>query len=212
MQSIRTTLLAGVAALAAAGFSGLAAAQTSNIHTMTVRLPDGGTAQIRYIGDVAPQIVVDRAPLPVAAFRTMPSLFGADSPFAELERISAEMDRRAALMMRQAELLSAQPNGAVEVASRNLPAGAQSYTFVSTMSGNGVCTQSVQITSRGNGAPKVVRNSSGNCGNAGGNSAPADVRIPTTPAPAKRPDALWTKNDGSQPYAGMVQQAAARPR
>ena len=147
----------------------------------------------------------------------MPSLFDFDAPFAELRRISAEMDRRAAQMMREAALLSSGSPQIIETALRDLPAGAQSYTFVSTMSGNGVCTRSVQITSTGNGAPKVVRNSSGNCGPetgaSGSASRPAEVYVPTRPAPVpKRPDVLWTGNEATQPYAGMVQQTTAPQR
>ena len=117
---------------------------------------------------------------------------------------------------------------------RSPPAGSQSYSFVSTLSGNGVCVRSTQITASGNGAaPKVASHSSGNCGpettpqfNGG---ATGSVNLPTAPAspmkrpdtlwinhqptpaaPAKRPDTLWTKATTPTPYAGMVQQTASR--
>jgi hypothetical protein len=214
MQTIRTALTAAAAALM---FAGAAAAQSGNTHTMTVQLPNGGVAQIRYAGDVPPQVIVSPDRLPVASVAAMPSLFDFDAPFAELRRISAEMDRRAAQMMREAAVLSSGSPQMTETALPNLPAGAQSYTFVSTLSGNGVCTCSVQITSTGNGAPKVVRNSSGNCGPetgaSGSASRPAEVYVPTRPAPApKRPDVLWTSNEAKSPYAGIVQQTAAHQR
>jgi hypothetical protein len=214
MQSIRTALMAAAAALM---FAGAAAAESGTMHTMTVQLPNGGVAKIRYAGDVPPQVILNRDPLPVASFAALPSLFDFDAPFAELRRISTEMDRRAAQMMREAAMLSSGSPQMIETALRDLPAGAQSYSFVSTMSGNAVCTRSVQITSTGNGAPKVVRHSSGNCGPETGASGsatrPAEIYVPMRPAPApKRPDVLWTSNQAKSPYAGMVQQTAAHQR
>jgi hypothetical protein len=206
---------------------------------MTVQLPGGGTAQIQYTGDVPPQVTVSDAPVvaPMGfnpAFAAMPSMFGADSPFAMFDRISAEMDRQMAAMWRRAEVFSAQsPSQLTEAAMRNLPAGSQGYSFVSTLSGNAVCVQSTQITSAGNGAaPKVVSHSSGNCGpesssRFGGATGSANLPTspvpaqrpdtlwikspaPTVPAPAKRPDTLWVKSNGANPYTGVVEQTAAR--
>lgn len=227
MRTFHSALLAGVAA-AAIGFSGAALAQSSGAHVMTVRLPDGGLAQIHYTGNIAPQVSFNQAPAPVGFFAPMPVLFGSESPFAQLDRISAEMDRQAAAMFRQAEALAAAPSGSVsDAAMRNLPAGSNGYSFVSTMSGNGVCSQSVEITSQGNGgAPKIVRHSSGNCavtpdtGATAGSvnlptdapsvaqpspvwiSAPQAAPIPTQTAP--HPDILWTSAHGAKPYAGLV--------
>ncbi len=107
MRTLRTALLAGVAA-SAIGFPGAALAQSPQTHVMTVRLPGGGVEQIRYTGDVPPQVVVAESPAPIEAFAPMPSLFGPQSPFAALDRISAEMDRQAAAMFRQADALAAQ--------------------------------------------------------------------------------------------------------
>jgi hypothetical protein len=91
------------------------------------------------------------------------------------------------------------------------PPGSQSYSFVSTMSGSGVCTRSVEITSMGNGAaPRVVSHSSGNCGSAEGN--PGSVNLPGAPLPAKQPDLVLTKAGGAKPYTGMVRQVAAAQR
>src|SRR5258708_35051364 len=163
MGTTRTVLIAGAAAITLGGVSGVAAAQSSRAHVMTLQLPGGGTAQIQYTGDVPPQVTV--ADAPVAApmgfslvFAAMPSMFGADSPFAMFDRISAEMDRQMAAMWRRAEMLSAQsPSQLTEAAMRNLPAGSEGYSFDSTLSGNGVCVCRGQITSSGNGAaPKVV--------------------------------------------------------
>ena len=52
MRNVRTPLLAGAAAVALAALSGAAAARDFNTHLMTVQLPDGSVAEIRYTGDV----------------------------------------------------------------------------------------------------------------------------------------------------------------
>ena len=52
MRNLKTALGAGVAAIAAIGFCGMALAQAPQIHTMTVTLPGGGVEQIQYTGPV----------------------------------------------------------------------------------------------------------------------------------------------------------------
>lgn len=212
MRVLRTALLAGVA-MVAIGFSAAASAQSPNSHVMTVRLPGGGSAEIRYTGDVAPQVVFTEAPATLGGAMLMPSLFGPASPFAILDRISAEMDRRAVAMFREVDAMAAQARTGqlTEASLRNVPPGSQSYSFVSTMSGNGVCTRSVEITSQGDGAPpRVVSHSSGNCGPATGNSG--SISLPAAPVPAKRPDLVLTKAGGANRNAGMVRQVAAAQR
>jgi hypothetical protein len=45
-----------------------------------------------------------------------------------------------------------------------MPAGTMHYSFVSTSSGNGTCSRSVEMTSFGAGQqPKVIQTSSGDC-------------------------------------------------
>jgi hypothetical protein len=137
-------------------------------------------------------------------------------PFAMMERISAEMDRQVAAMFAQADSLAAQacsgsPQPA-EAAVRSLPASSASYSFISTMSGNGVCAQSVEITSPGNGgAPRVVSHSFGNCGPQAVSSGPVNLPV-ARPRVNHRPDPLLTKSDRPQPYAGIVRQVSAAPR
>jgi hypothetical protein len=166
-------------------------------------------------------VIVNSGPAMVGDFLPVPSMVGPASPFAVLDRISAAMDGEAAALFRRAEAMAAQPwaasGGLTEAAMRNLSPGTRGFSYVSTMSSNGACTRSTEITSTGNGSPpRVVTHSSGNCGpepNTGtsaGWGAPGAVRMPATPAPKNRPDVLWTKNDMAQPYAGMVQRAAAR--
>jgi len=234
MRTFRNALLAGVAG-AAIALSGAAFAQSGPNHTMTVRLPDGGIAQIRYSGNVAPRVTFGEAPEPVDVFAPMPALFGPGSPFAAMERISAEMDRESAAMFRQADALAAAANSGqlAEAALRSLPPGSRSYSFVSTMSGPGsdnrVCSQSVEITGMGNGQPpRVVRRSSGNCGPQGtlGSGTTGSVNLPTAapqlarpapvwtsaPAPASHPDVIWTGANGAKPYAGLVREIPAATR
>jgi hypothetical protein len=211
MRNVRTAFLVGATAIGVAGLSGAAAAQDPGTHVMTVVMPGGGLAEIRYTGDVPPQVVFNPAPAPLSAFAPYGAFFGPASPFAELERISAAMDREAASLMRQAEMLTQTPafatNQPIEAVLGNMPPGTASYTMVSTWSGNGVCTQSVEVTTPANGGkPRVVSNSSGNCGSAPGTMGPAGT--PTIPAPTHRPYILETGTRGSAPYPGLVREAA----
>ncbi|HLI21678.1 MAG TPA: hypothetical protein VKV32_11200 [Stellaceae bacterium] len=185
MRIVPTTLLAGVAAVALAG--------TAFAHTMTVRLPGGATEYIQYSGDVPPQVSFGTTPI-----ASNPDWdFGPSSPFALMQQISAQMDREAAAMMNEMDQLQsaafgslANPGETMQAAMTNLPPGAQSYSFVSTLSPSGVCSQSVQITSRGPGQkPQIVTHSSGNCGamGVGGptNAATPDEAPATAPAQPK---------------------------
>jgi hypothetical protein len=211
MRNLRTGLIAGVAA-GAIGFCGAALAQSSNTHLLTVNLPGGGVAQIHYTGDVPPQVVLSNG-APLDVWTPMPALSGPGSPFAMLDRLSAEMDRQAAAMFVRADALAAQARSGqlTEAAARDLPPGSESYSFVSTISGNGVCTRSVEITSQGNGtAPRVVSHSSGNCGAVPG--ATATIGLPAAPVPANRPDVVWASAHGSKPAAGLVREIPAAQR
>ncbi|HEX2150722.1 MAG TPA: hypothetical protein VHG31_01835 [Stellaceae bacterium] len=214
MGSLRKALFAGIAAIGIA-ISGVASAQ--NAHVMTVPIPGGGVAQIRYVGDVPPQIVFVPAPAAFEGWMPVSSVFGYASPFAMLDRIAAEMDRRAAAMFRYAEAMTDRANagGFADAAFGAMPLGSQSYSYVSTISGNGVCTQSIRITSRGDGAPpRVERHSSGNCGAAV--APPGRSRVqpaaPVPAAPPKQPDLILTQGTGGSPYAGMIRHVASAAR
>ena len=214
MPNFRTALLASAAAIGLAGLPGLAAAQSPptaglQAHVMTVAVPGGGTAQIRYTGDVPPRISFTTEPAALADWAPMPALFGPDSPFAALDRISAEMDRQAAAMFRQAATLTqaAQSGQPIPAALGSTPLGS-SYSVVSEMTGNGVCSQSVEITSTGNGPPKVVRHSSGNCGPAATGGTVGAAALPRAAVPGNRPDTLWIDNPAPTPYRGLIQKTA----
>ena len=210
MRSVRTAILIGVAAIAVAGLSGVAAARDLNTHVMTVEVPGGGTAEIRYTGDVPPAVVFGPAPATLNAFTPYGAFFGPASAFAELERMSAAMDREVASLMRQAEVFARAPtfgsNQPIEAGLRSLPPGTTSYSMISTWSGNGVCSQSVEVTSPANGGtPRVVSHSSGNCGSAPSSTGP--IGAPAVPAPTHGPDILETGVHGNTPYPRLVREA-----
>jgi hypothetical protein len=162
------TVLAGGAAVLATVALRPALAEDGQVHVMSVQLPGGRVEQIQYTGDIAPRVVL----VPVAAKPTFVT-----DPFAALERISTMMRQQQAVMLRQMQAITAAPDA--------MPPGASGYSFVSTMSGNGVCMRSVRIAySGGNAAPQMVSGTSGNCGPNHGGQAPAEVN---TPAPAIRP-------------------------
>lgn len=205
MHTVRTVLLAGAAAVLLASACGAAVAKGPETHTMTVRLPGGGVEEIRYSGNVAPQVVVTPQYAPIG-FGWPMAFFGPDSAFAQLDRISAAMDRQMGAMLQDAQALAAEPGLVTQVGVGNLPAGSERYSFVSTTSGNGVCAKSVEITSRGDGQkPQVVSKSWGDCGKgesgagatslAPTRSEPSGIReiryAPRTPAPAIREAGLF---------------------
>ena len=85
--------------LAAAGLAGASAGELARTHVLTVRLPDGSIEQIRYLGDRPPQIHWTQDPAPLF----WPGIERVDmnSPFAALDRMSAEMDREAQALLNQ---------------------------------------------------------------------------------------------------------------
>jgi hypothetical protein len=167
MRPLRKAILAGAAAIALVGVAGLAVAEIKNAHVLDVRLPDGSLAHIRYVGDTPPTVSFTPAPPAFSIFSPASDPFGPGSPFAALEQISQTMDRQAAAMLREA---SAQSRLAftgpdlTQVDVGKLPPGAQGFSMVSTMSGNGVCTRTVEYRSLGDGKPpQVVTRTSGAC-------------------------------------------------
>ena len=161
MRTARNVLTAGVIAIAMAGSAGMALANGPAVHTMAVQLPDGGTVQIQYTGNVAPKVFLE--PSPLAA-----EFFEPTSPFVAMDRISAEMDRLSALM-HHADLM-AMPfpslDPIVEGDLRSAAPGFAEYSLVSTVSENGdVCTRTTEVTGTGNGQrPKMISHKWGSCG------------------------------------------------
>jgi len=161
MRLTRKAVLAGIASLAVAGAA--FAAEAPRFHTMIVNLPDGAVAHVRYSGDVAPTVTVDRAP----AYDPIGLYAGLDpAPFVALDRIAAEMDRQAAAMLSRAHDGGAP--GFDLLAAGGLPAGAAGYSFVSQTTSDGSCTRSVEMTKAGpNAKPNIVTHESGDCGGDG---------------------------------------------
>ena len=144
-----------LAGLGAAALAGAATAASRDSHVMNVPLPDGSTARVEYVGDVAPKVTV---------------VPGAPAPFGLFGRGMFDMDRRIDAMMRQIDAMSRAPivgtPGMNVAAYGYAPAGSQSVTVVSTSNGAKTCTRTTEVTSQGAGKPpKVVTNVSGDCGN-----------------------------------------------
>jgi hypothetical protein len=154
---------------------------------MTVAMPNGGTAHIRYTGDVAPKVNFVQGPASPFVMTAFGPGFGAESPFAEIERIQALMDRQMASMMLQARQMQVQAmrDPLYSATFNGVPAGDNAMRFVSTSSGNNYCFRSVQITaSPSGGAPKVVSHTEGNCGSpAPQMKAPAATAAPSPTVP-----------------------------
>lgn len=161
----------GACAIAALAATAAWAAAKPVQHHMTVWLP-GGSEVITYTGDVAPKLSFTPSEFTAEPAFWSPFAFGA--PSVPLDRIalamnSLAMDNDMASMIRAADAMMAMPlaSGVTEANLNTLPPGSGSYSMVSTVNGNTVCSRSVQITSTGNGrTPKVVRHASGNCAGA----------------------------------------------
>ncbi|WP_309607060.1 hypothetical protein [Phenylobacterium sp.] len=167
MRTLRKVILAGAAVIALAGAAGLAAAELKNAHVLAVQLPDGSVARIRYVGDTPPTVSFTPAPIAFSIPSPASDPFVPESPFAALERMSGDMGRGVDAIFRE---VSAQPAMAIigpdlmQVDVGKLPPGVQGFSMVSTISGNGICTRSVQYRSPGEGRPpQVATQTSGAC-------------------------------------------------
>ena len=176
--------------------AGASAGELVKTHVLTVRLPDGSLEQIRYVGDQPPRISIDDQPAPVFSPRF--ESFGADSPFAALDRMSAEMDREAAALWSETARLSDStllPSGDLtSVGFGNPPPGARSFSVVSTLSGGHMCTRSVEYSaSPDGGRPRIVTRTSGDCGQEHRRSLSSGVRRGVEPV--RRTPGLIEVND-----------------
>lgn len=147
-------VLAGLGAVAIAG---AALAANRDFHIMNVPLPDGSTARVEYVGDVAPKVTV---------------VSNAAAPFGMFDRNLFGMDGQIDAILRQVEAMARAPisigvPGMNVAAYGNAPAGTRSVTVVSTSNGAKTCTRTTEMTSQGSGQPpKVSSNVSGDCGSA----------------------------------------------
>jgi hypothetical protein len=152
MKLTSTLLAAGVAALAIGGIAG---AQIIRTHMLTVQLPDGGIEHIVYTGETPPKVVFAPVAAQLPIFWPEP-LDVDEAPFAMMRQVSVEMDRLSAGLFDEA----ATPGDA------ELPSGISGYSVASTVSGDGVCVRAVEITSTGQGQPRIVSRTSDHCGGA----------------------------------------------
>jgi len=205
MRFVHTAIIAGVASAALAG-AALAAHDKSK--QMLIALPDGSVQHVHFGGDAAPQVVLVPASGPAAVFETA---FGPDSPFAEMDRMAAEMEVHAQAMLREvATMQAAMPargsQGIVMTNASGHPVGVMHYSYVSTTTGADGCTQTVRITSEGGTAnePKVIRTSAGSCGDGSAPAVAGQVK-------ANAPLTLTGARDTSGTKAKIVPVDAARP-
>jgi len=173
MRKIHTALLAGavVAGLGAVALPSLASPKPTP-HELTLWLPGGGTETITYEGSAAPQVKFHQSavmwPAPFWAGWVGPS-------FVALDPVIADMDRQFE-MLADLPFLMQRPDQPLTAALSNLPAGT-SYSMVSEASGNGVCTRFTQVTQApGNAEPKIVSQSSGNCGASNANNHAGETK------------------------------------
>lgn len=190
MRTLKSLIVGGIAALTVGATAAVAADSTSNLHTMTVALPDGGSAVIRYAGDVKPNVRIAQSPFaadPFAAAFLAPSpvFFAPDSNLLRVEarmdqmqmQMAREMDRMIADTQSLAALPLADANAPIPAALANLPAGTESYSFVSTTNGGKTCAKLTTITATGHGKPNVTTKTSGDCGPANAPAAKASGAI-----------------------------------
>jgi hypothetical protein len=198
MKPLRPAALAG-AALVILGAGALAATAISHSHTETDRLPDGSVVKIWYAGNATPAVRYGAAP--VADLTPIDQPFFLDPTFERLDRIAAIMDRQAATML-QAEPLQPLPAAARRGPSADkpgeAPVGVRTFSVVSTLTGSGVCTHSVEYESMGDGKPpKVIEHTSSGCPR---QAAPAHasgaVRAQVPPG------VVQASFDGTDPTAG----------
>ena len=147
-----------LAGLGAVTLTGAALAASRDTHTMTVPLPDGSIAKIEYVGNVAPTVSVNPAPLA-----------GPVAPFALFDRSAFDMQRQIDALMREVDQMTRSPvagtPGMNVAAYGNAPGGSSSVTVVTTSNGSKTCTRRTEVTSDGAGRPpKVMTSLSGDCG------------------------------------------------
>jgi hypothetical protein len=188
MRKFRMAVLAGGATLLLAG---AAVAASHDTHVMKVALPDGSEAQITYQGDVAPKIKVSGGPSTPVAYVPLAGFDAA--PFDEMDRVAAMMDRQADLAMQHVAAMQRQAlvdGRAPQMASGGEAApGMVSYSYVSTTTSNGGCTQTVEWRSDGaNAQPRMTKTSAGSCaGTSAGDAAKAvKAAVPAVAGPAPK--------------------------
>jgi hypothetical protein len=147
-----TKLLSGFAAVALAGSAAIASTLPI-VHHLRIRLPGGSVEQISYTGNTAPKIFI----LPVVFSTHMLTPTNFESQFSDLNRTFREIDQMKSVIDRQMAVAMGGrealpltgPFKLADPALGSIPVSAESYSFVSTLNGNGVCTREVQMTNLG---------------------------------------------------------------
>jgi hypothetical protein len=176
MRKFHTALMAGAVVVGLGAVAGLAAfapsllGRDSTSHELTLQLPGGGTETIAYSGKTAPKVTFHTERF--AAFWPAPAYDWMLPSFVAFDPFVADMNTH--LNMLAPPLLPAVPDQPLGAAALGkLPAGT-SYSMVSETFGDGACTRFTQITKAAGGAkPKIVTQTSGNCGNAENKAATA---------------------------------------
>ena len=168
MKALKTPLLIGAAAVAAIGLAGAAMAEIKHNHVMQVRLPDGTLEEIQYAGDTPPVVRLQPGWAPIVDAWPVDVFGAAESRFAALKRLSAQMDREAAALFEQArsmpDPLIGGPGGLTQADLGTAPPGMSGYSVVSTVSGGRVCTRTVRYgPSAKSGRLTAVTQVSGDC-------------------------------------------------
>lgn len=201
---MRRALFASVAFLGIVGLVAPALAKSPENHTIILEIPNGDVARIQYTGNVPPTIIFEPKMGLTGDFMTMPRPFTPNLSFAMIQKVSANMDREMATLFQNME------NAATALMSASLtpaafgtlwPSGS-GYTFASTVAGPGVCTESMQITYSGDGAPKVVSSRSGDCGSPSG-TAPVPTRVLPPPSETFAPGTVLA-NDTAPSHQDLI--------
>jgi hypothetical protein len=195
MRIIPTLLAAGAGSML---FAGAVAAQSLPAHTMTVQLPDGSAEQIQYEGNVAPQISF----LPA-------------SPFAQIERLSLELNREADAMLSGMPILMPAmtvPGQLIQIDAGRLPPGTRAYGFLVNVTPGSICTRSIEITSSGRpgAVPHVVTQSSGGCRPATSAAVPEPEGSPPAMPPAHPANLLQAKSQRGPSPASLADDFASQ--
>ncbi|MFA7603762.1 MAG: hypothetical protein WCY29_12205 [Novosphingobium sp.] len=139
----RITCLAGATALLLAEAAG---AKPLEWRTMSVDLPDGSVAQIRYVGDVPPRVSV-----------SIPVVQG-EAAAEAVEEAYGGLPRARRVVRAPPAAPAAPPAPPQFVVGRDMPRGSTyEYTLITTNPDGKVCTQRTEWRSRGPGREPEVR-------------------------------------------------------
>jgi hypothetical protein len=204
MVKLRSAILAGVATLAVAGAAEAQApdAHTAEAQVMSVPLPDGSTARIRYFGAVEPQVTVAMTPPPAIPdfdFYECYDAFGYFGHYSPCFRHRWRGGYDGHHSHHGAKVAAATPPGNVVgpqgmppqfVVEGDQPRGSRyHYILISTAPDGRPCVQRTEWTSRGRDRePLVTRTDTGEgCAAMPASaalSAPAPVEVEIVPKPA----------------------------